>query len=65
MGPRETAIATIWLQPEIVIPMHHNTFTNIKQSPQEFKELVIKQCNTKVTIMQPGETIEYQNPKNL
>ncbi|OYT61844.1 metal-dependent hydrolase [Methanosarcinales archaeon ex4484_138] len=64
MGPREAAIATSWLQPEIAIPMHYNTFPAIKQSPREFKELIARECNTKVVIMEPGETIEYQNPKN-
>lgn len=59
MGVREAAIAASWLQTDIVIPMHYNTFPIIKQSPEEFKELVETLCHSDVVILKPGENFEY------
>jgi L-ascorbate metabolism protein UlaG (beta-lactamase superfamily) len=59
MGVREAAIAASWIQADIVIPMHYNTFSLIQQSPEEFKELVETLCNSEVVILKPGESFEY------
>ena len=33
MGPFEAALASMWLNPKVVIPMHYNTFPPIEQDP--------------------------------
>ena len=58
MGPREAAIATSWIRPQVVIPMHYNTWPTIKQDPSEFQYIVETLCDTEVIIMDAGETIE-------
>jgi L-ascorbate metabolism protein UlaG (beta-lactamase superfamily) len=57
MGPRDAAIAAKWIDPELVIPMHYNTFPVIQQDPIEFADRV-ESANPKikVVILEPGET---------
>ncbi|HWR25587.1 MAG TPA: metal-dependent hydrolase [Methanosarcina sp.] len=58
MGIKEALKAVELIQPEIVVPMHYNTFDVIKQDPEEFKRAVEGKTDTKVIIMKPGEAIE-------
>jgi len=48
------------LRPDIVIPMHYNTFPLIKADANEFKRLVEeeKKLPTKVVVLKPGEKYE-------
>ena len=56
MGPFEGALATRWISPKAVIPMHYNTFPAIEQDPVVFSNFV-KQLDPSidVVIMNPGE----------
>ncbi|AKB81965.1 hypothetical protein MSBR3_1387 [Methanosarcina barkeri 3] len=58
MGIREATKAVELIQPKIVVPMHYNTFDVIIQDPLKFKQTVESKTNTKVIIMQPGQSIE-------
>lgn len=58
MGITEASIAASWIKPEIIIPMHYNTFPVIEQNPKRFKELVELSTDTKVAILKPGETYQ-------
>ncbi|HEY0196711.1 MAG TPA: metal-dependent hydrolase [Methanobacterium sp.] len=59
MGQMEATIAADWINPEIVIPMHYNTFPQIEQNPLEFSERVEKaNPNIKVVVLEPGEDYE-------
>lgn len=58
MGIKEATKAVELIQPKIVIPMHYNTFDVISQEPLQFKKAVESKTNTKVIIMQPGQSIE-------
>jgi len=59
MGPREAAIAADWINPEVLIPMHYNTFPLIEQNPLEFAEMVESlNTNIEVVILEPGEMYE-------
>lgn len=40
MNPTEASIATSWISPKVVIPMHYNSFPSIRQDPDEFKREV-------------------------
>lgn len=59
MGLREATLAADWIDPEVLIPMHYNTFPAIEQNPLEFAEMV-ESLNTgiKVVILEPGEIYE-------
>ncbi len=57
MGIKGALKAIELIKPEIVIPMHYNTFPPIKQNPEEFKEKAEK-LGVKVVILKPGETFE-------
>lgn len=57
MGPEDAAIATNWINPKKVIPIHYNTFPLIEQDTDEFIKLVnTKNKNIKVIILEPNET---------
>ncbi len=59
MGPMEATIAAEWIDPEIIIPMHYNTFPIIEQNPLEFAEKVeLLNTGTRVVILEPGEFYE-------
>jgi L-ascorbate metabolism protein UlaG (beta-lactamase superfamily) len=56
MGPFEAAIAAEWINPEIIIPMHYNTYPAIEQNPLEYSDMVRKSNrNVEVVILEPGE----------
>ncbi len=40
MGPEDAAEAVGFIQPEVVIPMHYNTWPLIEQDPERFRDLV-------------------------
>jgi len=58
MGIKEATKAVELIRPEIVIPMHYNTFDAISQDPLKFKQTVESKTDTKVIIIQPGQSIE-------
>jgi L-ascorbate metabolism protein UlaG (beta-lactamase superfamily) len=58
MGPEHAARACALIKPEIVIPMHYNTFPPVEQNPEEFKSLVESICDTEVLICEPGRAQE-------
>ncbi|HHX96363.1 MAG TPA: metal-dependent hydrolase [Clostridia bacterium] len=58
MGPEEALTAAEWLQAEITIPMHYNTFPLIKQDPQVFLQGLIDR-GLKGLILNPGEMKEF------
>ncbi|MCY0868734.1 MAG: metal-dependent hydrolase [Desulfurococcus sp.] len=59
MGIREAVKAVELLKPEIVIPMHYNTFPVIKADPLEFKRLVEEKTRSRVVVLKPGEEFTY------
>ena len=59
MGPEDAIVATKLVNPKIVIPMHYNTFPLIAQDPEDFKQKVEKDSNTKVVIMKTNDVFEY------
>jgi L-ascorbate metabolism protein UlaG (beta-lactamase superfamily) len=57
MDPKSALKAIELLKPEIVIPMHYNTFPPIRQNPEEFKEKA-EELGVKVIIPKPGEVVD-------
>jgi L-ascorbate metabolism protein UlaG (beta-lactamase superfamily) len=58
MGFKEASIAAKWIEPEILIPMHYNTFPVIEQDPYKFKNLVESSTRTEVVVLKPGESYQ-------
>ena len=62
MGPFEAALATRWMNPKVVIPMHYNTFPPIEQDPLVFANFVSQlNPNIDVVILNPDEYFKYEN----
>lgn len=55
MGPFEASIAAEWINPEILIPMHYNTFPVIEQEVEKFAQRVELKNKMKVVILEPGQ----------
>jgi L-ascorbate metabolism protein UlaG (beta-lactamase superfamily) len=56
MGPFEASIAAAWIDAEVVIPMHYNTFPVIEQDPERYANIVESiNKDMKVVILEPGQ----------
>jgi L-ascorbate metabolism protein UlaG (beta-lactamase superfamily) len=55
MGIREASLAARWIEPEVIMPMHYNTYPVIEQDPYHFKDMVEKSIQTRVAVLKPGE----------
>ncbi|MCE4622331.1 MAG: metal-dependent hydrolase [Desulfurococcales archaeon] len=61
MDPVEAAKAVELIKPKVAIPMHYKTFPVLYGTPEEFKKLVEEKTpDTKVVILNPGETFEFK-----
>lgn len=59
MSPREAAYAAALINPRAVVPMHYNTFPQIRQDPEEFRNLVESLApHIRVYVMKPGDRLE-------
>ena len=57
MGPEDAARAVEMIQPDVVIPMHYNTFPVIEQNPEGFRTLVGD--TAQVEILEPGGSYSF------
>ncbi len=59
MGPVEASYAVQFINPEIAIPMHYDTFPVLTGTQEKFEEEVRKRgVKTKVMVIKPGEERE-------
>ena len=58
MGPEDALRAVKLIEPKQVIPIHYDTFDVIEQDPHAWAERVQKATSTKVTVMNPGESLK-------
>jgi L-ascorbate metabolism protein UlaG (beta-lactamase superfamily) len=56
MNPEQAAMATQWVNPKWIFPMHYGTFPFLVQSPQEFADKVKRVCGAQVLILEPGRS---------
>jgi L-ascorbate metabolism protein UlaG (beta-lactamase superfamily) len=56
MGPEDAARAVEMIQPEVVIPMHYDTFEVIEQDPEAFREMVGD--TARVEVLEPGGSLQ-------
>ncbi|HET6341975.1 MAG TPA: metal-dependent hydrolase [Gemmatimonadota bacterium] len=59
MGPDDALKAVQWLQPDLVVPMHYDTFELIAQDAVEWKELVERRTSSKCEVLKPGGSVEF------
>lgn len=59
MGPEDALIAANWLQPQVVVPMHYDTFPVIKQDARQWAAQAA-QNNLKAIVLNIGETLETE-----
>jgi L-ascorbate metabolism protein UlaG (beta-lactamase superfamily) len=57
MGPEDAARAVEFIEPDVVIPMHYNTFDLIRQDPHAFARLVGD--TAQVRVLEPGQSYEF------
>ncbi len=57
MGPDDALRAVKLLKPKIVVPVHYNTFPLINQDPWAWKARVEAETETKVVVLQSGESL--------
>ncbi|MDO5439796.1 MAG: metal-dependent hydrolase [Erysipelotrichaceae bacterium] len=59
MDIEDAAVAAAWLKTKTIIPMHYDTFPQIRTDLDKFKELVAKECDAKVLVLDPEEEREF------
>jgi len=60
MGPADALRAVKLLQPQLVVPIHFNTFELIRQDVKAWAERVELETSSRVKLMKPGEEILIQ-----
>lgn len=59
MGPADALQAVKFLKPEVVLPIHYNTFPLIQQDAAAWAQQVEKETPTRVALLKPGESVEF------
>ena len=57
MGPDDAVRAVEMIRPQVVVPIHYDTWDVIAQDPERFRQKVSNRA--RVQIMKPGETYEF------
>jgi L-ascorbate metabolism protein UlaG (beta-lactamase superfamily) len=58
MGPDDALRAVELIEPQVVIPIHYDTFDVIKQDPHAWAERVRVQTSAEPVVLEPGESYE-------
>ncbi len=58
MDAEAAIIATRLIKPDIVIPMHYNTFDVIKADPYKFQKMVEDSTDAEAIVLEPGDSID-------
>ena len=56
MGPEDALRAVRLIAPKLVIPMHYDTFSVVKQDPMAFAQRVEAETGTSCVVLRPGES---------
>lgn len=60
MGPKLASIAARWIRPEIIIPMHYNTYPSIRQDTKVLENYIKESIpRAKLVVLKPGEIFKY------
>jgi L-ascorbate metabolism protein UlaG (beta-lactamase superfamily) len=58
MGPEDALRAVKLIKPQVVIPIHYNTFDVIAQNPHAWAERVRTETSSEPIVLKPGESYE-------
>ncbi|BAI61409.1 conserved hypothetical protein [Methanocella paludicola SANAE] len=58
MDARAAVMAVKLIKPELVVPMHYNTFDVIKADPWKFQKMVEDETDAEAVVMEPGDSID-------
>src|SRR5207249_6154423 len=58
MGPDDAVEAVKLLRPEVVVPIHYNTFELIAQDASAFCRRVTAETKAECVVLAPGESVE-------
>jgi L-ascorbate metabolism protein UlaG (beta-lactamase superfamily) len=64
MGTAEAMMAARFIGARLVIPVHYNTWDKIAADPHPFKRAIEQTTDIRVTVLQPGESIEIDKKDN-
>jgi L-ascorbate metabolism protein UlaG (beta-lactamase superfamily) len=56
MGPEDALKAVKLIVPEVVVPIHYDTFEVIQQDPRAFARMVEAETSAKCMVLKPGES---------
>ncbi|MEP7287441.1 MAG: metal-dependent hydrolase [Chloroflexota bacterium] len=56
MGPDDALMATKWLQPRSVFPIHYNTFAAIYQDSAGWAQRITNETNSQAIVIDPGSS---------
>jgi L-ascorbate metabolism protein UlaG (beta-lactamase superfamily) len=59
MGPDDALEAVKLLRPEVVVPVHYDTFDLIRQDAPAFARRVESETRSRCILLKPGESVEY------
>lgn len=59
MGPEDALKAVKMLKPKMVVPIHYDTFDNIKQDAQQWAEHVASETDSIVRLLKPGDSLAF------
>lgn len=57
MGPEDAARAVEFIEPDVVVPIHYNTWPIIEQDPQRFRELVWDEARVEILAVEGSLTL--------
>ncbi len=58
MDSKAAVMAVKLIKPEIVVPMHYNTFDVIRADPYKFQKMVEDETDAEAIVMEPGDSID-------
>ena len=56
MGPKDALRAVKLIEPQVVVPIHYDTFDVIKQDPAAFARTVEAETKARCVVLKPGES---------
>ncbi len=59
MGPDDAVRAVKFIDPDVVIPCHYNTFPPIQQDAEEFKRNVERETSATCEVIAPGSAYQF------
>ena len=60
MGPKDSVVATNYLNPTFVLPTHYNTWPPIEQDPNVWADMIKAGSTAKPVLLEPGQSQVFE-----